>query len=687
MGCVSALGLTPADVFDSIIAGRTAGTDVARWHGEGLRVTSAAVVERVPALVDAEVPWSAAMGIYAARQALRDAGMSDVLADMPLVASCTIGSPGYAEPVDKNWAEMDPTSPRDLLRYSQGASVGWVAKKIGATGPVQCLMSTCAGGNYALGNALDLIESGRASAVLAGGIEETSMMVFTSFHQIRAVASVSMPFDVAREGLLFGEGAAFLVLEDEEHALARGAHVHSYVLGIGYANDAFHLVAPDRDGTGAALAITRALAEAEVGLGDVDYVNAHGTGTEANDSAELSAFRRVFGEGAPSLTLSSTKGATGHLMGAASALEAILTTLALERAVLPQTVGLKNPMPDAGVDLIRDVPRHKQAQVAVSTGFGFGGNDAALVLSRAARDRAKVAGRPVYVSGLAALTDPSTLDIEALLGKKGLRHVDRAALLWAAMLQRDLPEWPGRLAVDRCGGVFGASYPAFGQIMGILRDYQAGGATHVNPMRVPFATANCAVSWWLIRKGITGFSGAVGSGDCAGLDAVIAAVAQIERGRVESIIAGGAEGKLDELWAGLGRIGWHQLPFAEGAGALVLTAERDDAFARVVDSAQEFGPGAAERAIERILKNQRLPLVDRIVTARPLSVMQYANHVESVAELYGDSLGATSALAAVLAARHLRPPKRTAAQVLVVSDSLEGYGSALLLEAVEPLVA
>ena len=682
MGCVSALGLTPDDVFASIIAGKTGGRDVERWHGEGLRVTRAAVVPRTAEIVDPEIPWTAAMGVYAARAALRDAGLSDALADTPLIASCTIGSPGYAEPADKTWAEMDPSVPRELLRYSQGACVAWMAKRLAASGPVQCVMSTCAGGNYAIGNALDLIEGGEVKCVLAGGLEETSTMVFTSFHQIRAVAEACKPFDVDRKGLLFGEGAAFVVIEDEEHALQRGAPIHSYILGIGYANDAYHLVAPDRDGTGAVLAVRQALAEAEVEPHEIDYVNAHGTGTEANDAAELNAFRTVFADKAPTLTLSSTKGATGHLMGAASALEAIITTLAMERGLLPQNVGLVNPVPDAGVDLVRDVPRVKHAHVALSTGFGFGGNDAALVLSRSARDRVDVPNRPVYVSGLASVTDPATLEIDALLGKKGMRHVDRGALLWAAMLQRDLPDWPGALSAQRAGGVFGAAYPAFGQVVGIMRDFQAGGATNVNPMRVPFATANCAVSWWLIRKHITGFSGAVGSGDCAGLDAIIAAAAQIGRGRVESIIAGGAEGELRELWQGLTGNGWHKLPFAEGAGALMLTAERAGAFARVVDSVQTFGERAAERAIETVLQRQRMPLVDRIVCARPLSVGQYANHVESVAEQFGDSLGAASAIAAVMASRYLCPPQRIAAQVLAVSDSLEGYGSAVLIEAV-----
>lgn len=720
MGAVSSLGLSPSAIFDAVCAGTVGASEVVRWQGEGLRVTRAAVVDRAviaaklgstygsSAVGSLEMPWASQMGTVAARSALADAGIVGVLGDRPLVASCTIGAPGVAEPADKAWRAMVVDHPFALTRYAEGAVVAFLAEAVGAQGSVACLMSTCAGGNYAMGAALELVASGRATQVLAGGVEEVSTMVFTAFHQIRAVADACKPFDVDRKGLLFGEGAAFAVVEDEEHARARGARIHAYLLGIGYANDAHHMVAPDQDGAGAATAIREALADARVSTRDIGYVNAHGTGTEANDAAELLALKAVFADEAPRLAVSSTKGATGHLMGAAGALEAVLTTIALQRGMLPYNVGLSNPVPDAGVDLVRDAPRMKNVDVALSTGFGFGGNDAAIVLGKQARPSQTRVTRPVYVNGLAALAGTllgaeavlerfasgfalqaserrATFAPDAILGKKGLRHVDRGAILWAAGLEHDLARWPS-VAPSRAGAVVGAAYPAFPQVIGIMRDYQAGGATNVNPMRVPFATANCAASWWLIRRGITGFSNAVGSGECSGLDAIVNAAGHVAAGRVDALVAGGTEGELAELWQGLRNIGWHSAPLVEGMGALALSSERDGAWARFVDAESAFNrqkpEAAAEQAVETLLARQRLPLVDVAVTPGKLALETYANTVHVTSDVLGEALGAGSALAAVVAMGMLRPPKRTAAQVLVVSTSMDGYATAALFDGV-----
>ncbi len=720
MGAVCSLGTTPDAIFDAVTAGTVGSREVARWQGEGLRITRAAVVDHdglqklagatvgSSAAGNLDMPWASKMGLVAARRALADAGIQGPLGDRPFVACCTIGAPGSAEPADKAWASMDITAPEALARYAEGAVVGFVAEAIGCSGRVQCVMSTCAGGNYAVGAALDLVTSGQASQVLAGGVEEVSTMVFTSFHQLRAVAETCKPFDVDRKGLLFGEGAAFVVIEDEEHAKARGARILAYVLGVGYANDAHHLVAPDQDGAGAAMAVRNALCEAELTPADIDYVNAHGTGTEANDAAELAALRSVFADKAPALAVSSTKGATGHLMGAAGALEAVLTTIALQRGLLPYNVGLDTPIADAGVDLIRDKPRAKDARIAMSTGFGFGGNDAAIVLAKSGKALSEIVPRPVYVKGVAALAGSllgvdavlerfdsgfalqeaerrATFAPEDLLGKKGLRHVDRGAILWAAALAHDLAD-TFAVPSERAGAVFGAAYPAFQQVVGIVRDFQEGGATNVNPMRVPFATANCASSWWLIRRGIKGFSGAIGNGECAGLDAIVSGAQQIARGRVDELVTGGAEGELAELWTGLGRIGWHAGRLAEGMGALLLSASPAGAWARLVDSESTFNrrnaAAAAERAVERLLARQKLPLVDVVVTPRPLALETVANTVHVTGETLGETLGAGSALAAVVAVSLLRPPKRTSTQVLVVSDSMDGYATAALFEGV-----
>lgn len=686
MGVVTALGATPDAVFDAVLAGRTGASSVARWQDQGLRVTTASVVDRTPIAIprgpsvlgDVELPWGSAMALPAARSAMEDAGLAAPLGAIPFVVANSIGAPGSYEPADKNWASIDPAAPMAFSRYAQGSLVAFLADALGATGPVRCLLSTCAAGNYALGTALDLVRHGHADVVLAGGFEEVSTMVFTAFHQLRAVSATNRPFDRERNGLMFGEGAAFLVVESEEHARYRGARVHAHLAGVGYANDAHNMVQPDQDGAGAAAALTAALEDAGVSAQEVVYVNAHGTGTEANDAAELKALRTVFDR--PALLVSSTKSATGHLMAGASALEAVLTIKTIERSVVPGTVGLVHPIEDAGVSL-PTAPVSVPVDVAVSAGYGFGGNDAAVVLAKTSVI-ADHTNRPVYVSRTFRQTEP--LDVEAVLGKKGLRHADRGAVLWAAML-----ETAESFSTD--GAVVGASYPGFPQVVGIMRDYQSGGAKNVNPMRVPFATANCAASYWLMRRGITGYSGASGAGECAGLDAVLAAIAHIASGRNDTLVAGGVEGFNPDLWQGMTNLGWHAFALREAAAGVLLTSERVDAWARVIAYASTFdrrdATRAAERAVAQVLERARLPLVDYIVTPRPLALETYANHVIVTGEQYGETLGASSALACVVAAELLRPSQRTTTRALVVSDSMDGYASALLLEAVEWLVA
>ncbi|MBC7795170.1 MAG: beta-ketoacyl-[acyl-carrier-protein] synthase family protein, partial [Clostridia bacterium] len=520
MGVVTALGTTPDEIFDAVLAGTTAGKPVERWADQGLRVSTAALVDRAsvsvpvgPSVIgDVPVPWASAMAIPAARAALRDAGLREELGATPLVVSNTIGAPGSIEPVDKNWKVMDPTEPLGFVRYAQGALVAFVADALQARGPVRCLMSTCAAGNYVIGAALDIIRYGESELVLCGGLEEVSIMVYTAFHQLRAVSDRCRPFDKERNGLMFGEGAAFLVIESETHATARGARVYAHVAGVGYANDAHNMVQPDPKGAGAIAAIQNALADAALPAIAVDYVNAHGTGTEANDAAELLAVRTVFER--PELEVSSTKGSTGHLMGAASTLEAVICVKAIERNIVPPTVRLSNPIDNAGLRL-PVTPHARPVNVAVSSGFGFGGNDAVVVFARSSAT-ADCEHRPVYVSQTFKLDKAG--DLEATLGKKGLRHAERGAMLWAAMLER-APSFGTE------GAVVGAAYPGYHQVVGIMRDYQTGGSKNVNPMRVPFATANCAASYWLIRRGVTGYSGACGSGECAGLDAMLSAAA------------------------------------------------------------------------------------------------------------------------------------------------------------------
>jgi 3-oxoacyl-[acyl-carrier-protein] synthase II len=265
------------------------------------------------------------------------------------------------------------------------AAAGTIAMKLGAHGPGFSVASACATGAHAIGEAKRMIERGEADAVIAGGTEAALVgLCLAAFRRMGALSreGVSRPFDVRRDGFVMGEGAAVLVLEREDHARARGAEVQARVLGYGASNDAFHITQPEENGRGATEAMTAALRDADVAPSDVGYVNAHGTSTPFNDRIETHAIRQVLGEDGP--PVSSCKGAVGHTLGAAGAIEALACVEALRRGALPPTLGLEEIDPECGADHVAGAPREApDLQVALSNSFGFGGQNATLVLAAA----------------------------------------------------------------------------------------------------------------------------------------------------------------------------------------------------------------------------------------------------------------------------------------------------------------
>jgi 3-oxoacyl-[acyl-carrier-protein] synthase II len=264
---------------------------------------------------------------------------------------------------------------------------GQLSIEFGATGPSYVIATACASGTTALGAAADLLRLGRCDVVLAGGSEAmVTPLVMAGFARMGAMSKrnddpkgASRPFDAERDGFVAGEGAGLLVLEREADARARGAHIRSLILGHGSSADAHHVTAPDPDGRGLEQAVRAALADADIGPDEVDHVNAHGTSTPANDLVEAQVLRRVF---ARRPVTTSTKGVTGHLFGAAGAIEAVFTALALEQGLVPPTANLTTPGPGIDLDLAT-VATPARPQVAVSTSAGFGGQNAALVLAKA----------------------------------------------------------------------------------------------------------------------------------------------------------------------------------------------------------------------------------------------------------------------------------------------------------------
>jgi 3-oxoacyl-[acyl-carrier-protein] synthase II len=276
-------------------------------------------------------------------------------------------------------------SPLFVPMMMPNAAAGQIAMRRGLHGPGFSIASACSTGAHSIGEAARLIARGEADAMIAGGTEAALVgLCIAAFRRMGALSRVgeSRPFDKRRDGFVMGEGSAVLVLEREEHARARGAHVFARVIGYGASNDAYHITQPEEHGRGAVEAMTAALADADLAPGDVGYVNAHGTSTPINDRVETIALRQVFSDDGP--PISSCKGAVGHTLGAAGAIEALACVEALRRGALPPTLGLEEIDPECEADHVAGAPREApDLRVALSNSFAFGGQNATLVLQAA----------------------------------------------------------------------------------------------------------------------------------------------------------------------------------------------------------------------------------------------------------------------------------------------------------------
>jgi 3-oxoacyl-[acyl-carrier-protein] synthase II len=267
---------------------------------------------------------------------------------------------------------------------------GLVSMRFNAKGPNSSVVTACATGNHAIGDAFKLIQRGAADAMIAGGAEAIIVpLTIAGFSAMKAMSTrngepqkASRPFDADRDGFVCGEGGGVVVLESLEHAQRRDARIYAEVIGYGMTGDAHHMTAPDPEGDGAARAMAGALADARIAPSEVGYINAHGTSTPYNDKFETLAIKRVFGEHARKVAVSSTKSMTGHLLGAAGGIEAIASVLALHHGILPPTINYETPDPDCDLDYIPNQARKQDVELALSNAFGFGGTNATLVFRK-----------------------------------------------------------------------------------------------------------------------------------------------------------------------------------------------------------------------------------------------------------------------------------------------------------------
>ena len=400
MGTVNPIGNSVAESWEAVHAGKCGIAPITRYDTAGLKVKLAGEVKNL----DLETLLGkreckkmdrfTQLALAASDQAVADSGLDrerENLDRCGIIFSSGIGGFETIEEAYKR-AETrgyDSVSPFMIPMIISNMAAGQMAIRYGFRGMCTCVVTACASSNNALGDAFRHIRDGYSEVMLCGGAEAAitplAMGGFTSMKALSDSADprrASIPFDAERSGFVMGEGAGALLLESYEHAAARRAKIYAEVIGYGSSCDAYHMTAPAPGGVGGAACMAQALADAGIAPEDVDYINAHGTSTPMNDSCETQAIHTTFGEHARKLMVSSTKSMTGHLLGAAGAVEAIFTALALKEGYVPATIGYQVPDPACDLDIVPNEGRKADIRIALSNSLGFGGHNAAVVLKK-----------------------------------------------------------------------------------------------------------------------------------------------------------------------------------------------------------------------------------------------------------------------------------------------------------------
>ncbi len=400
MGAVTPLGLDVATTWDAARNGRSGidkitlfdcsllGTQIAgECHGfDAEAVVGKKEVRRTSRTIQ--------LAIAASREAVADSGL-DIAAMGEDVGVLVASGVGGLEVLERATLALHNQSPRRVSPFTVPAMIadmpaGMIAIDTGAKGPNFAVVSACASAAHAIGEAAEWIRRGDATVVISGGVEAAICgLGIASFNAMQALSTrndeptkASRPFDKNRDGFVMGEGAGILILEELGHAQRRGAQIYAEVVGYGATADASHITAPEPNGDGARRAVVNALKRAQRGADEVGYINAHGTSTQLNDSAETKAIHAALGAAASTIPMSSTKSMHGHLLGAAGAVEAVITIKAINDSFVPPTINLDEPDPECDLDYVPNVGRKVDIDLAISTSFGFGGHNACIALAR-----------------------------------------------------------------------------------------------------------------------------------------------------------------------------------------------------------------------------------------------------------------------------------------------------------------
>ena len=401
LGTINPLGNNVADTWNNLINGISGIDYITSFKTDELPVTFAGEVKNFDANEymgkqhARKLDRSGHLSIYATEEALKDANLDTEQRlgnGVGIVFGTGIGGIGATEQAVRTYDERGASriNPLAITQLMPNSSTGQVAIKFGIEGPSLTITTACAASANALGEAKNMIQNGIVDTVIAGGTESgTTAMTIGAFAQIRALSTnnenpkkACKPFDKDRDGFVMGEGSTVLVMESEESAINRGADLYGYVSGYGASTDAHHITAPAEGGRGAVDAMKKALLDAELTPSDIDYINAHGTSTPANDKNETAAIKTVFGEKAYDINISSTKSMTGHLLGGGGAFESLVSLLSLKNNIIPPTINLNNPDEECDLNYTPNTAIEKELSAAMSNSFGFGGHNGVLVFKK-----------------------------------------------------------------------------------------------------------------------------------------------------------------------------------------------------------------------------------------------------------------------------------------------------------------
>lgn len=692
LGVISAIGGNVEECWESILASRSGIAHTTTLDTANCYADYAAEVrdleENDPALDRA-----AALCLRATGEALSDAGLSD-FGDSEragvIMGSC-VGGGRSLERYYRGGKHRE-----DILKLPISAIANQVAESCHAGGVVTNVANACAAGTISIAYAADLIRAGKADVVLAGGADGFSSVPYAGFLSLHALDEHSCsPFNHSH-GITLGEGAGVLVVESYEHAVARGAHIYCEILGSGISSDAHHITAPRPDGEGQMNAIRGAIAEAGLTPADIDYVNAHGTGTAKNDEAEFLSLHTIFDGENDDLSVSSTKALTGHCLGAAGAIEAVFAIKAMVENTVPPTIGYSEEdlavlaEKAGGLDLCPNTPRHKPLNAVMNNSFAFGGNNASIIFGKeAAEPRKRPAAPEIVLAGIGAVTPlgngkDAYIDAcreNAPLSEAELSsHVtsdDYAAQGLKMAFYRKLDHLSQMQAVSGMDALHDAAYTVddgnatdIGIIIGTSEgavgpscDFQdlitqkgnAGGSA----FKFPNTVYNAAGGYLSICAGIKGYNVTVTNGNQSGLQSVAYALQVMRDGRESAMIATGTDENdaiLSELYHGLGLAaaepvlpytGKNDFTLSDGSISLLLetagsaTARGVEPYCRVVGYGMAHGCvpfGTVGGSSEGLVKAIRAALEDAHMTASDIDgILGFANGLAEVdaEELHG----------------------------------------------------